>query len=188
MTKTAKTTLTLTAVFLIVEAAILLALFHKGHPEYLWRAVPPLILTVYTIIEIKYGFYMNTYARLVTMMAIVSDNFFGFYMNFYLTSFVFDKIQHVVGSYAFALFTYILVAQLAQSPMRKLFKFILVISIGLSVGVIYEIMEFCSDLISKTGTPSQVSLLDTNLDLVGNAVGSLLAAIHAAFYNLPDKH
>lgn len=54
-------------------------------------------------------------------------------------------------------------------------KFILAVSLGLGLGALYEIAEFFTDRISHPVPPSQPSLLDTDLDLIANALGALLA-------------
>ena len=76
-------------------------------------------------------------------------------------------------------FAYVLVAQMMANPVGKPVKFILIACLGLSLGTLYEILEFVTDSLSHPTPPSQPSLWDTDADLVGDAVGALLAAIHA---------
>ena len=100
------------------------------------------------------------------------------------------KILHVVGTYAFSLFAYVLVAQLLKQPVSSSFKFILVVSLGVSLGGFYEILEFLTDAFLQPIPISQPSLLDTDLDLIGDVVGAVLAAIHVisrTFINLTSE-
>jgi hypothetical protein len=59
--------------------------------------------------------------------------------------------------------------------------------LGLSLGSLYEILEFFTDSISHPVPPSQPSLLDTDLDLVADLAGALLAALHASCGRLPGR-
>lgn len=188
MTTHKKITLIMTAIFIAVQIGLMLGLVWKGYPEYVRSTgVPTLLFLLYTAAEWKYDFYMNHGVRAIFMTAIFTDGFFGYYLNLYVTSFVFDKMQHVFGSYGWGLFTFILVAQISCRPMGRLFKFILAAALALSIGAIYEILEFIGDSISKSNLPSQPSLLDTDLDLVSDLIGAILAGLQAAFRNLEKK-
>lgn len=50
--------------------------------------------------------------------------------------------------------------------------------IGLSLATIYELMEFATDYFIKPTVPAQQGLLDTDLDLLSDLAGALLAAFH----------
>lgn len=136
------------------------------------------LLAIFTLAEIKYELVINNFVRLCVIVMMVSDSYFGFYLQLYITSQIFDKVQHVFGSYALSLFTYIILANLDWHNFSKLFKFIIVFSLGLAIGGFYEIAEFAGDLIAKPAIPAQLSLLDTDLDLVSDVIGSLAASFH----------
>jgi uncharacterized membrane protein YjdF len=131
---------------------------------------------------------MNNYIRAVMVLTLVSDAFFGYYLDLYATSSIFDKCLHVFGTYAFSLFAYVLVVQLLDNPVKRSFKFILVVCLGLSMGAFYEIIEFITDSISHPVPPSQPSLLDTDLDLTGDIIGAVFSAIHATFRTFIDRN
>ena len=171
---------TITIVFLMVQLAIILVLAKQGRPDYM-RSVAGTtgFIAVYTFLEARYSFYMNNYVRVLVMLTIFLDGLFGYCFNLYVTSVVFDKVLHVFGAYAFALFAYVLVAQMMTNPVGKPVKFILIACLGLSLGTFYEILEFVTDSLSHPIPPSQPSLWATDADLVGDAVGALLAAIHS---------
>lgn len=113
-------------------------------------------------------------------LTIFFDAFFGDYFDLYEHSFVFDKLLHVFGSYAFSLFAYTLVAQLPGTQIGRPARFILTLCLGVSLGVFYEISEFIGDLVSHPMPPNQPGLLDTDLDLVGDTIGAFFAAVQAA--------
>jgi uncharacterized membrane protein YjdF len=146
------------------------------------------IWLVYMFLEARYKLDMNNFVRIAIGITLVSDSFFGYYLDLYARSSVFDKILHVFGTYALSLFTYILVVQLLKNAVCRPFKFILVICLGTSIGAIYEIAEFITDNISQPALPSQPSLLDTDLDLIGDVIGAAFAAIHAVFRNFINRN
>ena len=138
---------------------------------------------IYMFLEARYRLYMNNFIRVMIGITLISDSFFGYYLDLYARSSVFDKILHVFGIYALSLCAYILVVQLLKNPVNRTFKFILVICLGISIGATYEIMEFFTDNISHPSLVSQPSLLDTDLDLIGDVIGAVCAAIHARSWN-----
>lgn len=169
-----------TGLFLAVLLAIIIGVVEQGRHDYAQNiAVKACVWIIYTFVEIKYAIEIKRYIRVFIMTVIVSDSFFGLYIDLYTTSMIFDKIQHVFGSYAFSLFAYNLICQLTRPIISRTFRFIFVISLGLSVGSLYEIGEFIGDQIVKPNVPSQPSLLDTDLDLIADVIGSLIAAVHA---------
>jgi hypothetical protein len=131
------------------------------------------------MLEAKYRLYMNNYITLLVIFVMGGETLFGYYLNYYVTSQVFDKILHSIGAYAGALFIYILVMQFFQGSMSKGLKAIFIFTIGVSGGALYEIFEFLSDRFMHSNPPNQPSLLDTNLDLIYDSFGALVAAIHA---------
>jgi len=122
------------------------------------------------------------------VLTLLFDGFFGNYMDMYTTSSIFDKMLHVFGTYAFSLFAYVLVAQLLKYPVHSSFKFLMVVSLGVSLGAFYEITEFLTDTFSHPVPVSQPNLLDTDLDLIANVIGANLAALHAISTTFNDRN
>ncbi len=186
--KSNKSLYTITLVFLIVQIMIMIGLVHINRYDHLRSVVITTSLwIIYTLLELKYQFKMNTYIRVLMVLSIFFDAYFGIFLDLYSSSFIFDKALHIFGSYSFSLFTYILVMQLQANLIDKKIKFILVICLGLSLGAIYEISEFLTDTFSHPSPPSQPSLLDTDLDLIGNLTGSLLAGFHVISRNFVNE-
>ncbi|MBP2632282.1 MAG: hypothetical protein H6Q70_2910 [Firmicutes bacterium] len=170
---------TITSIFFIVQLAIMIALDYKDRHDYLRGVVGTTCFWMgYTFLEVKYRFKMNTYVRILMVLTIFFDAFFGFYFDLYTSSFVFDKVLHFFGTYSFSLFAYVLVMQMQTTFMDRPVKFILTLCLGLSLGASYEILEFIIDNISHPLPSSQPSLLDTDIDLIGDMIGALLAAFH----------
>lgn len=179
----------ITAVFILAQLAVILALVLKGRTDYARTVMLTTLLQLaFVFLEVKYKLFMSTYVRILVVVTLFLDAAFGYYFDLYVTSGVFDKFLHFFGAYTFSLFAYIFAAQLQGSSLKKPVKFILVACLGLSMGAFYEIFEFLSDSISRADPPSQPSLQDTDLDLTADLIGSILAGFHAAFRKFSDKY
>jgi len=64
-----------------------------------------------------------------------------------------------------------------QSSHPGLFIFLIVTAIGISLGTIFELLEFILDLILKE--KNQFGLIDTDWDLFYDLIGALFAGIIA---------
>ena len=189
MTNDKSTLLKITVLFLTIQMVLMFELSRQGQYGYARSVmVTTCVWAIYTFLEARYGFYMNTYVRVMTVLTILFDGLFGCYFDLYTTSSVFDKLLHTFGTYAFSLFAYLLVVQLLKHPVQSSFKFVLVVSLGVSLGAFYEILEFLTDTFSHPLPISQPSLLDTNLDLIGDVLGANVAAIHAISKNFIDRN
>ena len=181
--------LKITVIFLVIQLILMFELSRQGQYSYTRSVMTTTCFwVIYAFLEARYRFYMNTYVRLMIILTLILDGFFGNYLDLYTTSSIFDKILHVFGTYAFSLFAYVLVVQLLKQPVNSSVKFILVVSLGVSLGAFYEILEFLTDVFSHPIPISQPSLLDTDLDLMGDAIGAVFAAIHAISRNFMDRN
>lgn len=170
-----------TAIFLILQAAVMAALAVRERTDYVWSvAVTTGFWLAYTFLEVKFRLQMSAYVRILMTATIFFDAFFGYCLYMYENSFVFDKLLHIFGGYSFALFAYALVTQMQAAQLVRPVKFILALCLGMSLGVFYEIFEFVGDIVSHPTPPSQPGLLDTDLDLIGDTVGALAAALHVS--------
>ncbi|MDF2634158.1 MAG: hypothetical protein K0R78_1032 [Pelosinus sp.] len=189
MTNDKATLLKISALFIAIQLVFIFELARSGQPSYARSVMTTTFLwAMYTFLEARYGFYMNTYVRTIVMISLLMDSFFGCYLDLYTKSFTFDKMLHVFGSYSFSLFAYILVVQLLKFPVNRPFKFILIVSLGLSLGGFYEILEFFTDMFSSPTPISQPSLLDTDLDLLGDLIGAIIAALHGTYRFFVNLH
>jgi uncharacterized membrane protein YjdF len=187
LSKDKKIAVIMLSVLVGIQLWILMEISGNGYVAYIPNVAGMMVLWIaYTAIEVKYNLYMHHYVRLVTMLATVGDNYIGHYLNYYLTSTIFDKGLHAFGTYSLALFSYVLVAQIVHMPIQRVFRFIVVFSLGVSIGAIYEIGEFAADQWLKPVRPSQPSLWDTDLDLICDVLGAALAGIHIAYAHLLD--
>lgn len=176
------------SLFVGLQLALLFGLAKLGQLDFMRSVAATTCLWVgYIWLESKYNIYMNNYVRFVVILAIFADSFFGYYLGYYVTSVIFDKLLHIFGTYAFALFANILILQRINKPLPRIIECIVTVSFGISIGAIYEVAEFMVDSWGSPVLPSQPSLLDTDLDLIGDSIGALLAALHINYISLLDK-
>lgn len=135
-----------------------------------------------TYLEVKKKLPITNYLRIVVFIAISGHTIGGELMNFYGISTIYDKYLHVFGAYSFALLGYVLLGMYNLSLPPKV-KFIMIIAFGLSVGATYELIEFAIDQFSTPTLPAQSGLIDTNLDLLADLLGSMVAATHLSIKN-----
>ena len=172
----------------MVQILVMMGLAGKDYPGFLrGTAGTTGLVILYTFFEHKYGFYMNNYVRAAMLVTLISDSLGGQYLEYYITSTVFDKVLHAFGTYVFSLFFYILTLQLLTYPLTRSFAFIFVFCLGTSFGTLYEIMEFIVDTTTKPSFPGQLSLYDTDMDLVADMCGAVAAATHAVLSHM-DKN
>ena len=178
----------LDVVFFVVQISLMLGLSTIGYPGFMRSVAGTTCLWIgYVWVETKHNLYMPNYVRAAVLLAIGIDGFFGYYLGYYITSEVFDKLLHIFGTYAFSLFAFVLVAQCLRLALPAWLCCLFVVSLGISLGALYEIAEFLVDSWGHPILPGQLSLQDTNLDLIGDTVGALLAALHVQYEKFSDN-
>lgn len=132
-----------------------------------------------------FSFSIPAYIILLAMLAVFVSCFFGYYFNWYNRSIIFDRYLHAYGSFSFALLTFCMVQNLFETGGSRAFQALFVVTMGMAVGAAFELVEAAIDTKKhKKGQPgpdAQRGLQDTNLDLVGNCIGSLVAGVFAFF-------
>ncbi|HJV44734.1 MAG TPA: hypothetical protein VJ824_03310 [Bacillota bacterium] len=177
-----RTALRLTAIFTILELCLLIELIILGNSDFILQGMVVAIgWLVYTFMEFRHNLFLNNYVRLAVMLTLLSDSFLGNYLNGYVTSPFFDRIQHIFGTYSIALWAYTIVWQIAGARYSNRLSWILVFMIGIGLGGIYEIIEFFEDSLLMPAILNQPSLLDTDLDLLSDAIGAFLAAVQVKY-------
>ena len=169
-----------TIIFLLLQSLTLVGLIKNMKHEYILELLITTILFIsYTFIELKYDLYLNNYIRGLIIITLLSHMQLGQYLNFYTKFSYFDIILHIFGTYSFTLFAYSLLNQTVSKPsLAKKREFILIVLLGTSLGTFFEIAEFLIDIIFQPKIPTQTGLIDTNLDIIADIVGAVIAAVH----------
>lgn len=167
----------LNTIFFIVQLLLISVFMLKAEYMHVFQSL--IILAVFLLLiyfEKRFNLHIENYIRGLIILALISHSFIGEYLKVYDTSFVFDKTLHFFGTFSYTLLVYsILVKTIYTKPNSNLFSFILIASLGISLGTVFEIIEFTGDTFFHSYC--QKGLLDTNLDMLFNIFGSCLAGI-----------
>lgn len=169
-----KRSLQILIVFLIIEGLTLAAFLTKKQIFYVYEvlALIALFIGVY-VIEYLYKFRTPNYIKVLAAITIISHNVLGELFGFY-TGDVFDKILHFFGTFSLTILLYLILKSVFNLELKpKFFILFYVTLLGISFGCLFEILEFLLDILFDQD--NQRGLLDTNLDMIANTLGALLA-------------
>ncbi len=175
----------LTIFFSIIIILTVIGFVMKKEYHFIYNSIAIyLSYLLFIYLENKKKFNVKHYIKAFVIITAILHNSFGQYFNLYMISNWFDKALHVFGTFSFSLFCYSIMDSTASFFSKsKIFIFILITSIGITIGVFLENLEFILDNIFKT--KNQHGLVDTNLDLIFNIFGAALAGILVAFSKIP---
>ena len=167
-------------IFLALQLLIFIQFTLNKRYDYLSGvSITTLAYIIFLYVIDKYNLYISNYVRGGVIVTILSHHILGEYFNLYSKSAIFDKALHIFGTYAFTLFIYLIMIQTIKILfISKISRFIFVILLGISIGVGFEVIEFILDVTIKPKVPYQSNLIDTNLDIVSDIVGSIIAAFY----------
>jgi hypothetical protein len=96
--------LILDLLFFLVQAIYIIGLYDKGNNDYVRMALDNVIFWIaYIILERRKRWQIPIYIRFITLIAITFNNVLGEYYDLYLSSSVYDRLQHIFGTYALTL-------------------------------------------------------------------------------------
>ena len=174
-------------VFAVFSAFVLyaaVALNKKGQKQPAKAALSAyIVFTLAFLVIWIFAFSVPPYITLLAMLAVFINCFCGYYLDLYNRSKVFDRYLHAYGSFSFALFVYCLIKNLFETGGSRAFQSLFVFAVGMTLGELFELIEASID--KKKGTNAQRGLKDTDTDMMGNLIGSLLASVFAYFFLFP---
>ncbi len=176
----------LTIIFLIYTALeiIILTKAFKTNKQVAKESIGEYLFII-AIILIKriFALVIPDYSIILVILTVICHIFIGKYLNFYNTSIRYDRYLHAFGAFAFAVFSYcVILAFVNPAVHSKMITAIFVFAIGLSLGLLCEMSEFISDITKRKKIKSQRGLIDTDLDMVYDIIGSFAAAIYGFFF------
>lgn len=115
-----------------------------------------------------------------SMAAIWSNTYFGYCRYLFETSRVFDRFMHAYGTFSYTLLFFAILRNFIIMGGSEFFITLFVFTLGNTIGVLFEIFEFYSDM--KKGTHTQQGLKDTDMDMIFNIVGSAAAGLYASVF------
>jgi uncharacterized membrane protein YjdF len=166
--------------FIVIQIICIIALFKSKNYDYMRMAAGNLIFwVIYMILEKKENWRIPLYIRIITLLSITFNDFLGEYLNLYVTSGIYDRLQHIFGTYALSLWIFFVIQQFIQIKLtNQRLTTLFILSLALAMGTIYELLEFIEDEVFKPKIKNQPSLIDTNLDLISDLIGGIFAVIH----------
>lgn len=172
------------AVFFLTQSYIAHRFISTGNKMYTKSLlVTNLLLGIYVLAEVIFGIGVPYLIRCLVILAVFIHVFFGYFKDWYMRSITFDRYLHAFGSFAYALFFYNLLLRLTNASVNpKLFGAVMVVLTGIALGAVFEISEYFID--RKMPVKTQRDLKDTDLDLIFDVLGSVVAGVAAYLFLL----
>ncbi|RKD29003.1 hypothetical protein [Thermohalobacter berrensis] len=159
----------------IIQAINIVSFIVKKEYTYLFDVLVTYFgYLTFTFLDKKYSLKTKDYIKLLLVLTFIIHSLLGHNLGLYDKTHWFDNALHTFGSFSFALLFYSIVVNTTQFTVKsKSFIFILILALGTASGSIFEIIEFILDTLLNTN--KQKGLIDTNLDMIFNIIGSSLA-------------
>lgn len=168
----------LNILFLLIQLVTVIGLISEKDYNFAVEGILVFVIYVfYMAFEAKNGIFIENYIRLLVMISLIGNSLIGALFGLYETSTVFDKLLHAYGGFTFSMLAFSFFDKLLKPKYTsKVVTFITVMSIGVTLGVFYEFVEFAADVILKDN--NQKGLTDTDLDLLADALGAAAAGLY----------
>ncbi len=173
-----KSTLIINAcIFTVLQCALIVGYFKRRQPG---KAASNFLAW---LIMISFLFYIN-YIKLYIpefiitcfTITVIGHFFLGNFLDLYHRSKIYDRWLHLFGAFSFSLLVFsILNNAVLPFPNSDFYMSFFVITLGVSIGTLFEILEFMHDVVSKKKLPCQHGLADTDYDMIFNLLGSIVA-------------
>lgn len=153
--------------------------------RYLMKKVPGKLFENIFLYAIVLTFLIYEYLKLsipnfiivCSLLTVIGHTFLGSYLKWYYTSKIYDRYLHLLGAFSFSLLAFSIIH--AINPLTNysvLYSSLFVMTLGITIGVFFEIIEFTHDSFSNK-IPCQHGLKDTDFDLIFNIIGSIIAGL-----------
>jgi len=173
-------------IFLIINIAIISVfqffvmvsyLHKKNKGKFFSNLIGYLIITLLILYEYFSNLNIPNFIITCSLITIIGHSFIGTLLDIYHSSKFYDRYLHLFGCFSFSLLIYsVLNEVITQAIESKIYVFLFIMTLGITIGAFFEIAEFIHDNLSKQ-EKYQHGLIDTNFDIIFNIVGSFLAAI-----------
>lgn len=172
------------AIFLLTQGFIAYRFIRMNNMLYLKSVlVSNALFALYVIAEAIFQINVPHLLRILVICILFVQNYFGYFKDRFTYSKVFDRHLHIWGTIGFTLFLYsILILLVEPFIYPKVLEAVFVFTLGISIGTLFEIFEFSGDQSMHEPVKMQKGLKDTNVDLICDVFGSLIAAIAAYLF------
>ncbi len=176
------------AVLLLILASIIIAIVEAFSLKN-WISIFLLIFTLVLIFspyifERRYKIDLPIEIELTIIIFIYSSLYLGTIQQYYTLYWWWDIVLHGGSAIALGLIGFLIVLSLHRSEKidaRPILIALLTFSFALSIGALWEIVEFTMDNTYSVGI-QQYGLVDTMLDLIVDAFGAFIASILGYIY------
>lgn len=122
---------------------------------------------------------MPYFSLILIILVLFFHSYFGYYLDLYNKSKMFDRFLHAYGSFSFSLLFYFLLSNFLIYGGSVAFRALYIFLLGVTIGAIYEAIEYFID--SKHDLKLQRGLKDTDFDIIADILGSLASAAYAYY-------
>jgi len=170
-------TLILFVLFVGILSYAAIKLFRQKETVRAKAVTIPLVFSLLVLWILVFRLQVPYWTILLAMAAAFISGFWGQYLRMYFRSVTFDRYLHAYGSFAFSLLFFYLLDHFLTMGGSPLFLAVFVFLLGNTLGVIFELLEFSHDVKAKSSAKSQHGLKDTNMDMLFNLFGAIVAAV-----------
>ncbi|WP_129598902.1 hypothetical protein [Anaerophilus nitritogenes] len=167
-------------IFTISMLSFMIIFFSKKQYHFLfYTSILYFLYLCYIYWESKKKYAIKSYVKILILVTIIID-LLGFALHWYDKVYWFDEALHMFGSFCITLFSYALIQLFwGDFSSSRTLTFICIASLGITIGVLYEIGEFLLDFIFDSS--HQDGLIDTNLDLIFDVFGAILGSLWGVY-------
>lgn len=163
-----------------IEAYIVFRLARQKEPVLIKNVIPAyLLFTAYVLIAHFTRLRVPDVVMIIAMASLFVHTFLGYYLRLYGRTKTFDRGCHAFGCFAYSMLAYFTLTALFSEAIPPALAGIIIASLGITLGVFVEIIEFVFDLRKHIEIKLQRGLRDTNFDLLSDVIGSALAGVFA---------
>jgi hypothetical protein len=164
----------------VIEAYIIFRLAKRKEAALIKNVVIAYLLFTAYFITAHFGRLRVPEAVMILAMASLAVHTLpGYYFRLYGSSKKFDRGSHALACFSYSMVAYFSLTSLFSEAIPPLLAAIIIASMGITLGVFVEIIEFALDSRKHIDIKLQKGLRDTNFDLISDVIGSALAGAFA---------
>lgn len=169
------------AIISVFQIFLVVKYLQQKSSKFIGDLIIYIIIILFLICEQYFALDIADFVLTCTVITVIGHTFIGTYLNVYYKSKYFDRYLHLFGSFSFALLFFSIINTLIPlANVSWIYTFLFVMTLGISIGVFFEIIEFIHDCYSKK-IVCQHGLADTDFDMIFNVFGSFIAGIVSVF-------
>lgn len=173
------------SIFTLFEVFIIYKyLAAKKYGKIIENAAIYIVIVFFLCLEGKLRLQIQDFVIVFFIITVLGHTFVGKYFDIYHKSKTYDRYLHLFGSFTFSLLAYSILASVFK-PISSpaVYVAIYVAALGISIAVIFELLEFAIDKVAKKEKyqKNQHGLADTNFDMLFNGIGAVIAALVSVY-------